>query len=73
MSDSILPKQNLCKHEQSRCHLCGEDFTCAITRGWMCPCAEIEISPEQSERIQWKTGGTCVCNACLMRLRDEVG
>lgn len=38
----------------------------------MCPCAEIELTPEQSEQIQWQTGGTCVCNTCLLRLRDEL-
>ncbi len=73
VSISRLPPLNLNKHETTRCHLCGEDFLCAVTRGWMCPCAEIELTPEQSEQIQWKTGSTCVCNHCLIRLRDEMG
>jgi Cysteine-rich CWC len=60
------------KHEHTRCHLCGEDFTCAMTRGWMCPCAEVELTPAQSEAIQSLTGGSCVCNACLIRLSSSI-
>ncbi|MEX1113957.1 MAG: cysteine-rich CWC family protein [Akkermansiaceae bacterium] len=72
MSSSRLPPLCSSKHEHNRCHLCGGDFLCKVTRGWMCPCSEIELTPEQSEKIQWKTGGTCVCNSCLLQLRSEV-
>ncbi len=58
------------KHQSTRCHLCGEEFICKLTRGWLCRCTEIELTAEQSEKIQEQTGGTCVCNSCLLRLRD---
>lgn len=62
---------NFSKHDVLDCILCEEIFSCLANRAHECPCNQVRLTSEQAEWIEMKTDGVCVCNACLLKLREE--
>ena len=68
---SMPVTHNFDKHDIVPCSLCSEAFVCLCNRAADCPCAQVNLSRDESEWISWQTGGDCVCISCLLKLRGE--
>ncbi len=62
---------NHAKHDLLSCPQCGETFVCLCNRASDCPCAQVNLTRDESEWISWQTGGDCICIACLMKMRES--
>ena len=62
---------NYAKHDIMTCPLCAESHVCLCNRANECPCAQVNLTRDESEWIGWQTGNECVCIPCLLRLRKE--
>jgi hypothetical protein len=52
-----------------RCHAANK-FICNPTNIAACACSKIELTPEEISYIA-KRYSNCVCNTCLLHLKDE--
>lgn len=62
---------NYAKHDIVTCPLCAESHVCLCNRAADCPCAQINLTRDESEWIGWQTGNECVCISCLLKLREQ--
>jgi hypothetical protein len=54
----------------SVCERCQQPFICNPTNIAACACSKIELTPEEISYIA-KRYSNCVCNTCLLHLKDE--
>ncbi|TDU71106.1 Cysteine-rich CWC [Prosthecobacter fusiformis] len=62
---------NYAKHDIVPCQLCSQTFVCLCNRAADCPCAQVNLSPDEAQWIGWQTGGDCICIACLKKMRQD--
>jgi hypothetical protein len=52
------------------CQRCQQSFVCNPSNIAQCNCSKIELSFEETQYIA-KQYSNCVCNTCLLHLKDE--
>lgn len=52
------------------CQRCQQPFICNPTNIAQCGCSKIELSTEEISYVA-KHYSNCICNTCLLHLKDE--
>lgn len=52
------------------CERCKQTFICNVANIAACDCSKIQLSNEEISYIA-KCYSNCVCNTCLLHLKDE--
>lgn len=60
----------MCKHENKNCPKCNAIFECKAGNITQCQCYPIKFSEAQRAYAEEKFDN-CLCNNCLLLLRDE--
>lgn len=63
-------------HAEEECPGCGEVFTCKVNSVLKCDCMKVRLTKKETERIRdislMEFDGGCLCNRCLLELKNKV-
>ena len=59
-------------HEEKRCPLCNQTFTCKREDIANCQCSGIELLAETGRFLE-QSSMDCICRQCLLKINQEIG
>ncbi len=63
------------KHVADSCPRCGDIFICKANNALQCDCMKLVLTKAEIQYIadiaEWEYEGSCLCNKCVLELKEE--